>query len=393
MKVPAGLLHAGTTRAVSLWFKTSKKGVLIGDQSKAVGGTAASGTWTPVLYVGSGFARGWTDSPADVSHFKGSLAEAAFYDHAVTSTQVATQWNAYKQSTGTVATESIAVTDPGHATLTSTYDLSNGGRILSDTDGTGATTSYGYDTSGFLCTTTDGNGNVTTTGHNSRGDVVSRTTCQDQSASKCSTSYFGYYLNADSDTDPRNDQLLTSSDGRSAGSTDTTYRTTNTYDTNGNLLTSTTPAVTGHSAGVQTKKSYTSSTTAGYVSGTVAPGGLLASTVTPGGATTSYLYYANGDLAQETSPLGLITRFTYDQLGRVLTKTEISGTYPAGLVTHYGYDALGRVLTQLDPGTTNAVNQSVVHTALTTSSPAPSPTPPARTPPAPPPAPTTTSDS
>ncbi|WP_405528361.1 hypothetical protein OG426_39600 [Streptomyces canus] len=247
MKVPAGLLHAGTTRAVSLWFKTSKKGVLIGDQSKAVGGTAASGTWTPVLYVGSGFARGWTDSPADVSHFKGSLAEAAFYDHAVTSTQVATQWNAYKQSTGTVATESIAVTDPGHATLTSTYDLSNGGRILSDTDGTGATTSYGYDTSGFLCTTTDGNGNVTTTGHNSRGDVVSRTTCQDQSASKCSTSYFGYYLNADSDTDPRNDQLLTSSDGRSAGSTDTTYRTTNTYDTNGNLLTTTLTDYTGSS--------------------------------------------------------------------------------------------------------------------------------------------------
>nr|WSY52077.1 LamG domain-containing protein [Streptomyces sp. NBC_00886] len=52
-KVPAGLLHAGTTRALSLWFKTSKKGVLIGDQSKAVAGTTASGSWTPVLYMGS----------------------------------------------------------------------------------------------------------------------------------------------------------------------------------------------------------------------------------------------------------------------------------------------------------------------------------------------------
>ncbi|MFC8435396.1 LamG-like jellyroll fold domain-containing protein, partial [Streptomyces sp. NPDC057253] len=319
-------------------------------------------------YIGAGFAKSWLDSPGEVSYFKGSLAEVAFYDHNLTSAQVAGQWNAYKQSTGTIATESVDVTDPGQKTLTSTYDLSDGGRMLTDTDGTGATTSYGYDTSGFLYTTTDGNGDVTTTGHNSRGDVVSRTTCQDQSASKCSTSYFTYYLNADSDTDPRNDQLLTSSDGRSSSSTDTTYRTVNTYDTNGNQLTSTTPAVTGHSAGLATKKTYTTSSTAGYVSGTVAPAGLLASTTTPGGAVTSYLYYANGDLAQATSPLGLITRFTYDSLGRVLTKTEISDTYPAGLVTRYTYDALGRTLTELDPRTTNAVNQAVVHTALTTNS-------------------------
>ncbi|MEU1481185.1 LamG-like jellyroll fold domain-containing protein [Streptomyces sp. NPDC005760] len=337
---------------------------LDGTRQDTFSGTPADQSNT-LTYLGAGFAKAWMDSPGEVSHFKGSLAEAAFYDHAVTSTQVATEWNAYKQSTGTVATESVDVTDPGHATLTSTYDLSDGGRILSETDGTGATTSYGYDTSGFLYTTTDGNGNVTTTGHNSRGDVVSRTTCQDQSASKCSTSYFGYYLNTSSDTDPRNDQLLTSSDGRSSSATDTTYRTTNTYDTNGNLLTTTTPAVTGHSAGLTTKKTYTDATTAGYVSGTLAPAGLLASTVTPGGATTSYLYYANGDLAQETSPLGLVTRYTYDQLGRVLTKTEISDTFPAGLVTRYTYDALGRVRTALDPGTTNAVT-GTVHTALTT---------------------------
>ncbi|MFF7278360.1 LamG-like jellyroll fold domain-containing protein [Streptomyces griseorubiginosus] len=340
---------------------------LDGTKQDTFSGTPAdqSNTYT---YIGAGFAKSWLGSPGEVSHFKGSLAEVAFYDHNLTSAQVAGQWNAYKQSTGTIATESVVVTDPGRHTLTSTYDLSDGGRMLTDTDGTGATTSYGYDTSGFLYTTTDGNGDVTTTGHNSRGDVVSRTTCQDQSSSKCSTSYFTYYLNADSDTDPRNDQLLTSSDGRSSSSTDTTYRTVNTYDSNGNLLTSTTPAVTGHSAGLTTKETYTTSSTAGYVSGTVAPAGLLASTTTPGGAVTSYLYYANGDLAQETSPLGLITRFTYDSLGRVLTKTEVSDTYPAGLLTRYSYDALGRTLTELDPGTTNAVNQSVVHTALTTNS-------------------------
>ncbi|NEC85946.1 LamG-like jellyroll fold domain-containing protein [Streptomyces sp. SID12501] len=338
---------------------------LDGTKQDTFAGTPADQSNT-LTYIGAGFAKSWIDSPGSVSYFKGSISDVAFYDHNLTSAQVALQWNAYKQSTGAIATESVDVTDPGGNTLTSTYDLSNGGRILTETDGTGATTSYGYDTAGFLYTTTDGNGNVTTTGHNSRGDVVSRTTCQDQSASKCSTSYFTYYLNADSDTDPRNDQLLTSADGRSASSSDTTYRTVNSYDSNGNQLTTTTPAVTGHSAGLTTKKTYSGSGTAGYVSGTTAPSGLLTSTTTPGGAATSYLYYANGDIAQETSPLGLVTRYTYDALGRVLTKTEISDTYPAGLVTHYTYDPLGRVLTELAPGTTYAVNQAVVHTALTT---------------------------
>ncbi|WP_406445219.1 LamG domain-containing protein [Streptomyces sp. NBC_00631] len=338
---------------------------LDGTKQDTFSGTPADQSNT-LTYIGAGFAKSWLDSPGDVSYFKGSIAEVAFYGHNLTSAQVATQWNAYKQAGGTIATASVDVTDPGNNTLSSTYDLSDGGRILTDTDGTGATTSYGYDTSGFVHTTTDGNGDVTTTGHNSRGDVVSRTTCQDQSAAKCSTSYYTYYLNADSDTDPRNDQLLTSSDGRSASSTDTTYQTVDTYDTNGNLLTSTSPPVTGHSAGLTTKKTYTSATTAGYVSGTVAPAGLLASTTTPGGAITSYVYYANGDLAQETSPLGLVTRYTYDAVGRVLTRTEISDTYPAGLVTQYTYDPLGRVLTELDPAAPNAVNQAIVHTALTT---------------------------
>ncbi|WST79717.1 LamG domain-containing protein [Streptomyces sp. NBC_01136] len=161
------LLHTGTKRSVGIWFKTSTSGVLIGDQSVAIDGAAdASGSWTPVLYVGSdgklhghwwsvsgsggadfgstgtvtdnawhyavlscdvdsqalfldatkqdtfsgtpadqsntltyvgaGFAKSWIDSPGSVSHFKGSLADVAFYDHNLTSAQVATQWNAYR---------------------------------------------------------------------------------------------------------------------------------------------------------------------------------------------------------------------------------------------------------------------------------------------------------
>jgi RHS repeat-associated protein len=361
-------VNDGKWHYVVLSASTSQQTLYLdGSQQASLSATLVSGA-TGYTYIGAGGCAGaWAACPANsAGYFTGSIADVSFYASQLSAAQVGAQWSAYKASSGAVATETVTVTDPGQSTLTSQYDLSNGGRIISSTDGTGGTTSYGYDTSGFLHTVTDPNGDVTTTGHDTRGNTVSKTTCQDLSAGKCSTSYYTYYLNSSSQTDPRNDEVLTSSDGRSASSTDTTYRTSYTYDTNGNLLHTTTPALAGHSAGLTTNKTYTTSTTAGYVSGTTAPVGLLASTTTPGGAATSYVYYANGDLAQATSPLGLVTRYTYDQLGRVLTKTEISDSYPAGLVTSYTYDPLGRVLTELDPGTTYAVNQAIVHTALTT---------------------------
>ena len=45
-----------------------------------------------------------------------------------------------------------------------------------------------------------------------------------------------------------------------------------------------------------------------------------------------------------TSPLGLVTSHTYDNLGRELTSTQTSDTYPAGLTTTYMYDSLDRVV-------------------------------------------------
>ncbi|MCZ4102531.1 LamG-like jellyroll fold domain-containing protein [Streptomyces sp. H39-C1] len=317
------------------------------------------------VYLGAGTTgTGWTGLPANVNaYFTGSIAEVALYPRQLSAAQVTTQWSAYKASSGTVATETVNVTDPAQRNLSTTYDLSAGGRTLSSTDGTGASTSYGYDTGGFLYTVTDPNGNVTTTGHDVRGNVVSRTTCQDRSEAKCSTSYYTYSLNGSSVTDPRNDEMLTSSDGRSANSTTTTYRTSYTYDTNGNKLTETTPAVTGHSAGLTTTSTYTTASTSGYVPGTTAPAGLLQSTTTPGGAATSYQYYDNGDLAVVVSPLGQDITFTYDEVGRPRTKT-IGGT-PYVPVIHYTYDPLGRVLTTTDPGVTDHINATTVHTKLT----------------------------
>ncbi|MFD9976418.1 LamG-like jellyroll fold domain-containing protein [Streptomyces sp. NPDC059017] len=53
-RIPEEVLHASTNLAVELWFRTSKPGVLVGDQGVELeGSTTASGGWTPVLYVGS----------------------------------------------------------------------------------------------------------------------------------------------------------------------------------------------------------------------------------------------------------------------------------------------------------------------------------------------------
>jgi len=66
-----------------------------------------------------------------------------------------------------------------------------------------------------------------------------------------------------------------------------------------------------------------------------------------------------------TNADGLVTKYAYDSLGRVLAKTEVSDTFPNGLATSYAYDGENRVVTETDPGATNRVT-GAVHTAQTT---------------------------
>ncbi len=95
--VPSAGLHENTDgRAVSLWFKTSSEGVLIGDQSVSVSGaTAASGSWTPVLYVGSdGKLHGhwWSVSGSGGTAFgSASAVNDNTWHHAVLSSDGTTQ--------------------------------------------------------------------------------------------------------------------------------------------------------------------------------------------------------------------------------------------------------------------------------------------------------------
>ncbi|MFG1876373.1 hypothetical protein ACGFIV_16190 [Sphaerisporangium sp. NPDC049003] len=68
------------------------------------------------------------------------------------------------------------------------------------------------------------------------------------------------------------------------------------------------------------------------------------------GNETTYKYTATGDLAERNDPSGLVTRYTYDTLGRVKTSAEISAAYPAGVVSSFSYDGLGRLVAHTGAG-------------------------------------------
>ena len=326
--------------------------------------------------AGSGFAGGpWPDlssSTLAARWFTGDLAELAWYPYQLSAAQVTGQWNAAKYATGYTPIQNETVTDPGGNTLQYTYDLLNGGRELSSTDADGGITSYTYNTGGFPNSTTDPDGDVTTTGYDVRGNLTSKTTCQDQAADECSTSYWTYYPDDTSATltpAGTNDEVATYADGRSASVSDTTYQTQYAYDSAGDLQTVTTPAVSGYpSAERTTSYLYTDgSTTNGGYDGAKPPAGLAHQETTPGGAVTTSLYYHDGDLAQVTDPDGQQTVYTYDGLGRKITQTVYSDTYPSGLVTTYSYDANGDLATETDPAVTDRVT-GAVHKAQTTTS-------------------------
>ena len=177
-------------------------------------GPALTSTSQPYTFVGTGrTGSGWTGLPANTdAYFNGSISDVAFYRSALSAAQVGAQHSASTYATGLIPVQEVTVTDPGGHPIVYHYDLANDGRFISRTDGLGNKTSFGYDTAGFLNTVTDPNGIVTTTGHDVRGNLVSRTTCQNQAANRCSTTYYTYFPDDTSATltpNAKNDVILT----------------------------------------------------------------------------------------------------------------------------------------------------------------------------------------
>jgi RHS repeat-associated protein len=464
-------------------------------------------------YIGAGLIGGTLvdssangKSPAVAQYFNGTIGEFGYFHSQLSSAEVAYQFQASQNSSGLTPVTTVTETDPGSQTLTNQYDPQYGNRILATIDGLGNKTTYGYDANGFESTVTDPDGDVHATGHDADGNVVSSTTCQNQAADRCSTTYATFtpntqgldvaskvvtpasavtvsstvtstvwtpaYLNdgvtgatsaaigwasanassasttvwaqvnfgaaksidqvdlypradagnvgvcfpqtftvqvsTDGTTwttvstqtnypqpttpapaafsfapttaqyvkinattirtdgvnyhmelaeitalndrpDPAAGAQLTSRDGRSASAADNTYLTTFGYDSYGEMTSETTPPVPGFPNGRTSTFGFTDGTTVAAADSGFAPAGLPYRTTTPGGAVTTLVFNHNGDVAQSVDPDGLVTKYTYDNLGRVLTKTEVSDTFPAGLVTSYTYDGQDNVVKEVDP--------------------------------------------
>ncbi|MFI0791564.1 LamG-like jellyroll fold domain-containing protein [Micromonospora rubida] len=253
--------------------------------------------------------------------------------------------------------EVCSTPDPQDPAFCTTIPGSAGGPVFvrHPLDGMAVRT-FQYDDQGNQTVVTNENGDSVTMTHDDRGNVVSKRTCQ--TTTKCHTSYTSYPATVTDPRDPRNDLPTASRDGRSAGATDNTYRTSYTYTATGELATETSPdgAVVSHT--------YTTGAEAAVGGGTP-PAGLVLTSTDARGKVTRYGYHANGDLARVMVPSGLVTSYTYDALGRAVTETEVSDAVPAGATTTYAYDALSRLVSTTEPAAADVVG-GVTHQQRTT---------------------------
>ncbi|XVQ16167.1 polymorphic toxin-type HINT domain-containing protein [Spirillospora sp. CA-255316] len=191
--------------------------------------------------------------------------------------------------------------------------------------------------------------------------MIARNRCRD--ADTCHFEWFGYHINQDDPFDPRNDQLFTRQDQRSADIVDTTYQTWWGYNEYGEPTGEVYPKTPDFPNGRTIFRTYTDGTE-DAVGGGKTPAGLVKTEKDARGNVTSNRYTAAGDLAETVEPEGLIERYTHDVLGRLLTRTEISDSQPGGVTTTYTYDALGNETSQTGPGVRNEVT-GVTHTTQT----------------------------
>ncbi|GAA4193833.1 hypothetical protein GCM10023074_15600 [Microbispora amethystogenes] len=264
----------------------------------------------------------------------------------------------YTKESTTQVSATATVTDPHNGTLTYVTNALRGYRTVSTTDQLGKTTLYAYDTGGFPAKITDPNGNGSEPSYNARGNLIANKSCR--GVDTCFTEYYSYYLNVDDPFDPRNDQPIAYRDGRSASATDDTYAVTLTYSSFGEPTKQTVPATPDFSQGRSQTKVYTDGTEPAVGGGTT-PAGLVKSARDYRGNATTYAYSAAGDLTEETSLTGLTKRYSYDVIGRLISRTDISAANPGGVTSTFVYDVQSRPLTATDAAVKNEIT-NVVHT-------------------------------
>lgn len=175
------------------------------------------------------------------------------------------------------------------------------GLLASTTDPLGNVTSYAYDSAGDLAKETDPSGLVTNYTYDGLGRMLSQTQVSDTFPSGL-TEAFTYDGNGRelTDTGPPTTDAVTGAVH--------TQRTTNTYDADGNLLTTVESDTTGGDPSRTVTDTYN-----GHDE--------LATTTDPLGRRTSYGYDGYGNETSETDPAGNVRTRTYDANGDLLTET------------------------------------------------------------------------
>ncbi len=255
----------------------------------------------------------------------------------------------------------VTVLDPDNKELKYLYDAWRGYRIRGETDQRNFTTWYEYDQAGYLTKVIDRNNIANDIYQDKRGNTVGRKYCR--TPNECAIEYWTYYLNENDPFDPRNDQVIAYRDGRSASDTDPTHATTTEYNSFGEPTKVTTPATSDFPQGRSDSVVYTDGSEAA-VGGGSTPAGLVESRTDARGSTWQYRYTAAGDLAEQTSPEGAVTKLDYDVLGRMVSTTRTSDAVPNGAKVTFAYDGWNRLLSSTAPGVKNEIS-GVTHTAQT----------------------------
>ncbi len=261
----------------------------------------------------------------------------------------------------------------GNGSLTVAYDVDAAGRTTAETvdpGGLARRTAYTYDAGGSVLTETrTGSGGTRTERvtyqRNVVGDVVQQIV--ENGAEDLVTTY---------EIDDRGlVTAQTSPRGNVTGADPAAHTTTLTYDVLGRLTETAAAPVTveeyGSQASPRRPVSRTGYNTFGEVTAKQGPNGGVTHTAydsagrpvsttlpaytppgasTPQQATVKRTYDAAGRTATEIDPLGNVTTFAHDQLGRLTSVTEPAPTEGAAQpVTRYSYDLLGERLTVTDP--------------------------------------------
>ena len=232
------------------------------------------------------------------------------------------------------------VTDALNHATKDYYDALN--QLTGHVDEDGSVRGFTYDQSGFVNSITDENGSRTSYVNDPANNVLQ---VKDGAGDVI---YYSY--------DPKNN-LSVVRDARSSGPTDDTYKVARGYDASGHLTSEQTPA------GTRTW-TYTTGSEAAVGGGSM-PAGLLLNATDAMGHATTCAYDVAGNLRKRTDPSGLVTEYTYDELGRQLTRKETSDSFPGGLVSSVAYDLAGRAITITEPGVKNTVT-GVTHQRSTT---------------------------